>query len=175
MPPNAERMIPGEEVLIRTRPAWSSFWVFFLGLLVCGVGPFLKENPPLRPVTGLIFAAVFALIILRRWSNIYTLTNRRLLVEEGLIARDTTEIKLRDVSEVEVHQGLTSRLGGTGHLLIRSRLPDQSNILVYGQPDHVGLKERIERLAAAARVEAERERPAPSSSSPADHDPASRE
>ncbi|MEW5721770.1 MAG: PH domain-containing protein [Thermodesulfobacteriota bacterium] len=148
--PDTDGLAPGEKVLATFRPAWRSFWVFFFGLLLCGLGPFLRENSPLRPTTGLILAAVFLIIILRRWSNVYTLTDRRLLVRGGLIARDTTGIYLADLAGVDTHQGFSTRLVGTGHLYVRSRIPDQESILIYGQPDHPALKERLERLAAEA-------------------------
>jgi len=137
---------PGEEILVRSRPAWRSFWVFFLGLVICVFGPLVRENPPLSLQTGLLFGAVFALIILRRWSDVYTLTNRRIMVRGGLFARDTTEIRLADVAGIEYHQGINLRLVNAGHIYIRSGLPDQENIMMYGQRDPQGFKERLDRL-----------------------------
>jgi hypothetical protein len=147
----SEELRPGEEILLRFRPLWRSFWVFFLGILICGVGPFVADNPPLSPGVGVLAAVVFALIIARRWSNVYTLTNRRFLVRGGLAARETYGIDLAHLRNVEVHQGLTTRLVGTGHLMLSSNLADQENILVYGQPHHELLRERIEQTAAEAR------------------------
>ena len=146
-----EELLPGEDILVRIRPAWHSFWVFYFGLLLCGVGPWLKEDPPLSRTTGMVFAVVFLLLILRRWSNVYTLTNRRIMVRGGLIARETYGINLTDVSGVETHQGLTLRLVKAGHVLVRSRLPHEENIIIYGLPDPFGFKERLEALAHESR------------------------
>jgi uncharacterized membrane protein YdbT with pleckstrin-like domain len=142
---------PDEKEIWRGRPAWHSFWVFVLGVLVCGVGPFLKEAPPLSPTLGIVFAAIFALIILRRWSNLYILTNRKLLVRGGLFARDNSVIELRDISQVEMNQGMTLRIVGVGHLMVRSHIPNQENIFIYGQTNADGLKDKLERLAEQAR------------------------
>ncbi|MFH1090568.1 MAG: PH domain-containing protein, partial [Pseudomonadota bacterium] len=124
---------PGEEVLFQTRPALRSFWVFTLGLVICLAAPLSSQEPPFGLAAGVFFAAIFALIILRRWSNFYTLTDRRLLLRAGLIGRDTYEITLPDLTTVEVNQGLTLRLVKAGHVLARSRVPSQALIIIYGQ------------------------------------------
>ena len=148
-----EILRPGEEILLRTRPLVRSFWVYALGVVICGGGPFIRENPPLSPTSGLVLASVFALIILIRWSNVYTLTNRRIMMRGGLIARDTMAINLSNIRDVETHQGYSSRLVGTGQLLIRSRVPQEHSIMVYGLVDPDGLKRRILALAAEAGAE----------------------
>ena len=137
---------PGEELILRVRPLWRSFIVFLIGILVCGVGPFTQEDPPLSIKTGLIISAIFLLIIARRWSNLYILTNRRVVVRGGLFARDNMEIALHNVRDIEMHQGVTLRLVQAGHLLVRSQVPNEENIIMYGQPDPQGLKERLQRL-----------------------------
>jgi uncharacterized membrane protein YdbT with pleckstrin-like domain len=152
---------PGEEILVRARPLWRSFFVFFLGVIVCGVGPFTRENPPISIPTGVTFGLVFALIIARRYSDVYYLTNRRVLVRGGLFARDNTVIDLRNVQGVEAHQGITLRFMGVGHVMVRSSAPHEESIFIYGQPDPYGLKERIEQLVEQARSSASSEEPPP--------------
>lgn len=139
---------PEEKILVQTRPAWRSFLVFFLGLAICVIGPQVKENPPLSPTVGLVFGAVFLLIIIRRWSNLYTLTTRRLMVRGGIFAQDTSEIVLEDVTQVEAHQGLTLRLMKAGHIMVRSQVPHQETIIMYGLPDPFAFKARLEQLVS---------------------------
>jgi|GEM_PF-1962888 len=143
---------PEEQILLRTRPAWRSFAVFFFGMAVCLIGPWLRADPPLRPVTGLVFAVIFFLLILRRWSNVYTLTTKRLRVRGGLLARDSTDILLSDMADIQTHQGFTLRLLKAGHVLVRSKAPHQENILIYGLPDPEGFKDRLEQLTAQVQA-----------------------
>ncbi len=145
------QMDQDEQEIWRGRPAIHSFWVFILGVLVCGVGPFLREDPPLSPTMGIVFAAIFAVIILRRWSNLYILTNKKILVRGGLFARDDSVIELRDISQVEMHQGMTLRIIGAGHVMVRSNIPNQENIIIFGQTNADGLKDKLESLAEQAR------------------------
>jgi uncharacterized membrane protein YdbT with pleckstrin-like domain len=143
----------GEQIIRRTRPAWRSFWVFALGVILVGLGPLIKEDAPIRLETGLVFAAVFAVIILRRWSDVYTITNERIIVRGGLIARDNTEIRYEDVARVEANQGINLRLVGAGHILISTKLSHQDNIIMYGQVKPHQVKEEIEELVARKQVE----------------------
>ena len=143
----------GEQIIKRTRPAWRSFWVFILGVILVGLGPLIKEDAPIRLETGLVFGAVFAVIILRRWSDVYTITNERIMVRGGLIARDTTEIRLEDVARVEANQGFNLRLVGAGHILVSTRVSHQENIIMYGQLKPHQLKDEIEELAAGKQAD----------------------
>ncbi|MBF0530471.1 MAG: PH domain-containing protein [Deltaproteobacteria bacterium] len=133
-------LLPGEEIILRIRPAWRSFWVFMFGAAICLIGPWLRENPPLSPASGVLFGVVFLLIIFRRWSEVYTVTNQRLMVRGGLIARETSDIRLADIAGVETHKA--------GHILIRSRVAHQGHIIMYGQVDPDGLKARLDLLTA---------------------------
>ena len=114
----SEALTPGEEIRYRARPAARSFWVFFLGILLLGVAPFLRDNPPISPATGLLFAGIFALLIARRWTEVYTVTNRRILVRAGLFGRESSEVPLSDVVGVESFTGFNLRLVGAAHILV---------------------------------------------------------
>ncbi|MBW1708275.1 MAG: PH domain-containing protein [Deltaproteobacteria bacterium] len=140
-----------EEVLLRARPVWRSFFVFFLGIAICVGGPLLKEDSPLNPAIGFVLAAIFLLLIIRRWSNVYTLTNRRLSIKGEPFFRHTSEIYLEDIDGIDVNQGLTLRIMGVGHLLISSRKSDQANMLLYGMPDPMNFKKRLEKLVTENR------------------------
>ena len=147
---------PGEEELFRSRPAWRSFWVFILGFVLVVFGPLLKENPPISVPTGLFVGFVFAIIILKRWADVYTLTNQRIMVRGGLIYRETYEIRLADVRSIEAYQGINLRLVKAGHLVIRSVVPQQANIIMYGQPAPFELKNRMDSLVEEIRAQGEK-------------------
>ena len=136
----------GEMEILRLRPAWQSFFVFFLGIAIFVAGPLLKENPPLSLPVGILFSAVFLIIIIRRRLNLYILTDRRLSVESGPFSSDRREILLEDIDEIEVNQGMILRIMNAGHVLIRSKKPDQSNIILYGLLSPLKFREQLERL-----------------------------
>jgi uncharacterized membrane protein YdbT with pleckstrin-like domain len=140
----------GEEVVVQTRPAVKSFWVFFFGILLLTIGPLYKADAPIRPLTGAIFALIFLVIILRRWSEVYTITNQRIMVRGGLVMRETYTMNLADVKEVRGNQGINLRLVGAGHIMISSARPDQGPFIMYGQDKPDEMKRTIDRLAEKA-------------------------
>lgn len=136
----------GEKVIKQFRASWRSFWVFYFGILLCGVGPFLEENPPLSKGSGFLFVTVFVLIILRRWSNLYVLTDQRVIVKGGLLYQGISSIDYVNITNVEANQGINLRLVGAGHIFVRSAVPHEESIVIYGQPDPFGFKDYLEKL-----------------------------
>lgn len=141
---------PGEEILMKRRPAIASFFVFFLGIAICLGGPLVKEDAPIGFTTGVVVSLVFLAIIVKRWSHVYTLTRRRLMVSQGLGFGPGSAMDLADIDSIDVNQGLTLRLFGLGHVLLHSRRSEQSSLIVYGMPDPNGFRERLEVLIQEA-------------------------
>lgn len=48
----------------------------------------------------------------------YTLTNKRVVQKEGIISRDTEEMRLTKVETVEVKQGILGRIFGYGNVVV---------------------------------------------------------
>ena len=78
-----------------------------------------------------------------RWRHThFVLTNQRLLVREGVLARRGLEIDLRDVSDVTYRRSISERLTGSGTLVVRSA---SAAPLVCGAMAQVGrAQEKIE-------------------------------
>lgn len=61
-----------------------------------------------------VFAAVLAVGLLQRQRVTYTITNRRLTIETGLLARDVRETRLEQIQNVRASQSPLERLAGIG-------------------------------------------------------------
>ena len=48
----------------------------------------------------------------------YTLTNKRVVQKEGIISRDTEEMRLSKAETVEVKQGIIGRIFGYGNVIV---------------------------------------------------------
>lgn len=137
---------PDETEILRLRPSWLSFFVFYLGIFICVGGPLLKEDSPISLPVGIVFGAIFLIIIIRRRLNLYILTDRRLSVKSAPFASDRREILLSDIADITVNQGMTLRLINTGHVLIGSKKPNQSNVILYGLMKPLDFKKQLETL-----------------------------
>jgi membrane protein YdbS with pleckstrin-like domain len=129
-----------EELLAELRP----HWIFLFGPLFTSIGVWaalivlviLWHKPPgwtNYPI--LIIAVIPGLWLLGRlvrWrSYVVALTSTRILVREGIIGRDTVQLRLQRITEVNIRQRLIERVLGTGSLIIDVQGEDDSLTLEY--------------------------------------------
>ena len=129
-----------EELLAELRP----HWIFLFGPLFTSIGVWaaiivlvvLWRNPPgwtNYPI--IVIALIPGLWLLGRfvrWKS-YTvaLTSTRILVRQGILGRDTVQLRLQRITEVNIRQELIERLLGTGSLVIDVQGEDDSLTLEY--------------------------------------------
>jgi membrane protein YdbS with pleckstrin-like domain len=129
-----------EELLAELRP----HWIFLFGPLFTSIGVWAAiivilivwQNPPgwtNYPVV--IFALIPGLWLLGRYvrwrSYDVALTSTRILVRQGIFGRDTVQLRLQRVTEVNIRQELFERLLNTGSLVIDVQGEDDSMTLEY--------------------------------------------
>jgi membrane protein YdbS with pleckstrin-like domain len=107
------------------------------------------DAPPLVLLaSGAIIAGLAALYLLAWWLQsrftTLTVTNQRTMLRRGLIARETTEVRHRDVRNLQVNQTTLERMLGVGDLAISSAGQNELEINVHGIPNP-------EKLAAIVR------------------------
>jgi uncharacterized membrane protein YdbT with pleckstrin-like domain len=64
------------------------------------------------------FLTLFILPLIDRWTSEFAVTNRRVIIKVGLIARRTVEVNLAKVESVIVDQGVVGRLLGYGTIFV---------------------------------------------------------
>jgi membrane protein YdbS with pleckstrin-like domain len=129
-----------EELLAELHP----HWIFLFGPLFTSIGVWaaiiailiIWNNPPgwtNYPV--IILALIPGLWLLGRYvrwrSYDVALTSTRILVRQGIMGRDTVQLRLQRVTEVNLRQTLIERMLGTGSLVIAVQGEDDSMTLEY--------------------------------------------
>lgn len=118
----------GEEVLRAFRPHWKSLvipaiWTVFV-IVGLALVPRLPDEAWLRwgviavLLLGWIVVAVIPAV--RWWFTQFVLTNERLVLRKGIIARSGVEIPLEVINDVIFSQTVFERMLGFGDLLIES-------------------------------------------------------
>ena len=127
-----ELLVPGEEIITHRHPHWKMMVVPVVVLLVLvGLVSFLAAfigaqswGPWARIVLLVIALALvirFTIVPLIRWRTThFVITNRRVLVREGLITRRGMDIPMRRITGVQFRQSLFERLFGVGTLVMES-------------------------------------------------------
>ena len=155
-----------EELLAELRP----HWIFLFGPLFTSIGVWaalivmviLWQNPPSwsnYPI--LIVALIPGLWLLGRFvrwrSYVVALTSTRILVRQGIFGRDTVQLRLQRITEVNIRQRLIERVLGTGSLIIDVQGEDDSLTLEYMRKPAVVqrvLNSQINEIVGGGRREA---------------------
>ncbi len=129
-----------EELLAELHP----HWIFLFGPLFTSIGVWAAliailivwANPPgwtNYPI--IVLALVPGLWLLGRYirwrSYDVALTSTRILVRQGITGRDTVQLRLQRITEVNLRQDFIERLLGTGSLVIDVQGEDDSMTLEY--------------------------------------------
>ena len=134
----------GEKVIYEGHPSWRAIVGFYLkGLLiaaVAGVAVALVDATS----TGILVAAVVAGITLlagfvKRAATVYTITDRRLNIKRGIVARNVQEGRLGRIQNVNFDQGVYERLMQIGDVEFETAGAEESNFVFAGvaQPEQV--------------------------------------
>ncbi len=129
-----------EELLAELRP----HWIFLFGPLFTSIGVWVAlivlvvlwhKAPSWTNYPILILALIPGVWLLGRFvrwrSYVVALTSTRILVREGIIGRDTVQLRLQRITEVNIRQRLIERVLGTGSLIIDVQGEDDSLTLEY--------------------------------------------
>ena len=111
---------PGEQIIFQGHPSWKSILAFYLkGLLIAiviALAAKLFGEGFLSVFVVLLVALALTVVIgfVRRMATVYTITNRRLNIKRGIIARDIQETRLERVQNVSYSQTAFQRMLNVG-------------------------------------------------------------
>ena len=106
---------PGEHVIYEGHPSWRSIFSFYiLGLVVVAaavaIGVVADKTGIGLAAAGVILLLVLVIGWLRRITTRYLITNRRLQIRRGIIAKHVEETRVDRVVDVTVHQRVIDRI-----------------------------------------------------------------
>ena len=129
-----------EELLAELRP----HWIFLFGPLFTSIGVWAaivailvvwRNAPGWTNYPFLILALIPGLWLLGRairWRSYdIALTSTRILVRQGIFKRDTVQLRLQRITEVNISQTLIERMLGVGRIVIDVQGEDDSMTLEY--------------------------------------------
>jgi uncharacterized membrane protein YdbT with pleckstrin-like domain len=157
----------GEQVIFEGHPSWRATLAFyFTGLLVVVVAAGIAAGVGAvgdgvnGTTVGLVAAAGFALVVLvgflKRMATVYTITNQRLRIKRGIIARRVQQTRIDRVQNVNTNQRVIERILQVGTVDFDTAGTDDSEFRFVGvsQPEKVvAAVDRAQHEAAAAPAE----------------------
>jgi uncharacterized membrane protein YdbT with pleckstrin-like domain len=161
MPP---RLAAGEQIMFQGHPSWRSILGFYIkGLLVVlvvaflvGVGTNIANGDTDTGLVVIVAIVGVALVVLagfiKRITTHYTITNRRLHIQRGIISRDVQETRLERVQNVNYNQSLLERVLQVGDVDFDTAAGDDYNFVFVGVADPAEVVERVDRATHAGSV-----------------------
>jgi uncharacterized membrane protein YdbT with pleckstrin-like domain len=137
-------MQSGERIIYQGHPSWRAILGFYaLGLLIAaGIGLVVAVADSTG--TGIVaFAAIAAITVLagliKRIATVYTITDRRLNIKRGIVARKVQETRLQRVQNVNFTQSVYERMMQIGNVDFDTAGTDDSGFVFTGvaQPEQV--------------------------------------
>lgn len=104
-----------EQVIYEGRPSWRSILGFYIaGLLIVAAAAalaFVVSGGGLAAaVGGAVFLGLLVIGWLKRISTRYSITDRRLRIQRGIVARNVEEARVERVQNVNVRQSVLQRI-----------------------------------------------------------------
>jgi uncharacterized membrane protein YdbT with pleckstrin-like domain len=135
---------PGEKVIYEGHPSWRAIIGFYLtGIAIGAVAGVIAKLVEDTNMGILVFGGIVGLTILggllKRIATVYTITDKRLNIKRGLIARKVQETRLGRVQNANFTQGVYERVMQIGDVEFTTAGTEESNFVFAGvaQPEEV--------------------------------------
>jgi uncharacterized membrane protein YdbT with pleckstrin-like domain len=156
------RLIPGEQVMFEGHPSWRSILDFYVkGLLLTLVAALIAAGVT-RVADGHVKDGVVVVVaivgvaltilagFIKRITTHYTITNRRLRIQRGLVSREIQETRLERVQNVNYNQSIFQRVLQIGDVDFDTAGGDDYNFVFTGVADPEDVVRRVDAATSAA-------------------------
>jgi uncharacterized membrane protein YdbT with pleckstrin-like domain len=141
-----------ETLLYRARFPWFyrvGAWTLLFVFLVAGAVAHANDLRWVAAALWLVGLVLFLTAMVPVWTTEIGVTNQRLIYKTGLIWRNTHEVQLRAIEEVDLHQGVLGRLLDFGRLQVHGTGAD--DVVLPNIDDPVGLRKALQEGMASAQ------------------------
>jgi uncharacterized membrane protein YdbT with pleckstrin-like domain len=149
---------PGEDVVYEGHPTWRALLTFYLGgilaALVVAVVVALVVDVAVGVLCGVIAVAIVLVGgFVKRMGTTYMVSNQRLYIRRGILAKHVQQTRIDRVQNVNTNQGLLERVMRFGTVDFDTAGTDDSDFRFVGiaSPDRVVAAVDTAQREAAAR------------------------
>jgi uncharacterized membrane protein YdbT with pleckstrin-like domain len=106
---------PDEHLIFEGHPSWRSILSFYfkglgLAIVLGGVGYLVNDGGGAALGAGAVLVVLVLVGLLKRISTTYSISNQRLHIRRGIIARKIQETRMERVQNVNINQGALQRI-----------------------------------------------------------------
>jgi uncharacterized membrane protein YdbT with pleckstrin-like domain len=134
----------GEKVIYEGHPSWRAILGYYLtGIVIGVVAGFIVKLADSTGTGVLVAAAIIGITVLagliKRIATVYTITDKRLNIKRGIVARKVQETRIQRVQNVNFGQSVYERIMQIGNVEFTTAGTEESNFVFAGvaQPEQV--------------------------------------
>lgn len=143
-----------EKIVLKMHPSWFYYAfsillaaiLLILGLVICGTGRGGSRTAFFN-IFGLLLICAALLLALwavgSRYCRRYKVTERRVISIEGLISRNTSEVEIKDIRNIQISQSLMERLFRIGTVKIGTAGTAGVEIVLRGVPNPMRVRDVV--------------------------------
>ena len=141
---------PGETVVFEGHPSWrATLGFYFAGLVgaaVVAVAVALAVGVAVGVAAGVVLAALVILVgLIRRWATDYMVSNQRLYIRHGILAKHVQQTRVDRVQNVNTDQSLGQRILRVGTVDFDTAGTDDADFKFVGIANPVRVAEAVDR------------------------------
>ena len=141
---------PGEIVVFEGHPSWRAVLSFyiggFLGAIVIGVIVALAGGVALGVAAGVVLIALVVVAgIVKRWATDYMVSNQRLYIRHGILAKRVQQTRVDRIQNVNTNQSIRERVLRVGTVDFDTAGTDDSDFRFIGISNPVRVAEAVDR------------------------------
>ena len=145
----------GERIIFEGHPSWRATLAFYVqGLLAVAVIAVIASLVSSAGLGAAIFAGGAALVVLggfiKRMATVYSITNQRLRIKRGLLAKAIQQTRIDRVQNVNTDQSVLERLLRVGTVDFDTAGTDDSDFTFRGVGGPSRVVEAVDRAQHAA-------------------------
>jgi membrane protein YdbS with pleckstrin-like domain len=145
-----------EQVIVSTKCShwhYAGRWALVLFLVVAGIASFFVDGSyfghwalAVRAAPFLCAVCIFLLIQFDRGRRVYQVTNRRVVVEWGILAKSSNEIRVQDIRSINVSKSGISGMLGIGNVEFSSAATDDAEVVFVHVPGADKVRDAVRAL-----------------------------
>jgi uncharacterized membrane protein YdbT with pleckstrin-like domain len=153
---------PGEDVVFEGHPSWRAVLAFYLsgivGSLLIAAIVALAASTGLGVVVGVVLIALVLLVgFVKRMATTYMVSNQRLYIRRGILAKRIQQTRIDRVQNVNTDQSLMQRLLRVGTVDFDTAGTDDSDFTFVGLSNPSRVVAAVDRAQREAAVGTARE------------------
>jgi uncharacterized membrane protein YdbT with pleckstrin-like domain len=148
---------PGEQIIFEGHPSWRSILGFYLkGLVLVAIAVVVLVLLDESEIAAAVGIAIFVLVLIvgyvKRLFTTYTITNHRLHIRRGIIARSEQQTQINRVQNVNTSQSVLERMLQVGTVDFDTAAGDDYQFAFAGVADPSEVVESVHRAQREADV-----------------------